>query len=297
MNTEFYIEGKAWDKVINYAHSAYDQFKAEIGGMMVVVKDKDGDWELKDPVIMKQRVSGSNTHLDQEELAAYYTKAAMKYKKHNFRFCWWHSHHTMAAFWSGTDTDTIDEFSDGDFSFALVVNLKEEYKFRVSVWKPIEVHEDVELDILTKEVNVPKKIENEVSELCNRETTYIGTRNSSNYNHLSHYNQDQSNLFSVDDKRDITKVKEPVYAQVYRFIDKVHGNLMAGELTYSDYSRKVKEMNTDLETECTGIQITLLPKKQLEEQLMFSTPGEFINDTELEDAIEIDAYNHGYNIC
>ena len=104
-------------------------------------------------------------------------------------------------------------------------------------------------------------------------------------------------LFSVDDKRDITEVREPAYSQVYRFIDKVHGNLIAGELTYGDYSRKVKEMNTDLKTQCTGIQIVLLPKKHLEEQLMFSTPGEFINDTELEDAIEVDAYNQGYNIC
>ena len=148
MNVEFTIQDKAWNKVINYANAAYDQFKSEIGGMMVVIEDDAGDWELKDPVIMKQKISASNTHLDQEELAAYYTKAAMKYKKVNFRFCWWHSHHTMSAFWSGTDTNTIDEFSDGDFSFALVVNLKEEYKFRVSVWKPIEVHEDVDLDTL-----------------------------------------------------------------------------------------------------------------------------------------------------
>ena len=33
----------------------------------------------------------------------------------------------MSAFWSGTDINAINEFSDGDLSFALVVNLKGEY--------------------------------------------------------------------------------------------------------------------------------------------------------------------------
>jgi hypothetical protein len=297
MNVEFTIQDKAWNKVMNYARAAYEEFKSEIGGMMVVIEDKNGDWELKDPVIMKQRISASNTHLDQKELAAYYTKAAMKYKKVNFRFCWWHSHHTMGAFWSGTDTNTIDEFSDGDFSFALVVNLKEEYKFRVSVWKPIEVHEDVELDILTKEVNVPKKIEDEVNELCNKEVGYIGTHNSNNYSHLGYHNQ--SNLFDDNLNNPLyPKVtKEPIYSQVYRFIDKVHGNLIAGELTYGDYSRKVKEMNVDLDTQCTGIKIILLPEKKLEKQLMFSTPGEFIDETELDDALDADAWNSSFNVC
>ena len=43
-------------------------------------KDEDNDWSVQDPVIMKQRISAGNTHLDKEELAKYYTKAAIKYK-------------------------------------------------------------------------------------------------------------------------------------------------------------------------------------------------------------------------
>jgi len=143
----FYVSEKNWNKIIGYSEEAYNTMKSEIGGMSIMVEDEDGDWELIRPVILKQEVSGGNTHLDKDALAEYYTMACKKAGKRNFRFCWWHSHHTMAAFWSGTDLKAIDEFDEGDFSFALVVNLKEEYKFRVSVWKPFEVHEDQTLEI------------------------------------------------------------------------------------------------------------------------------------------------------
>ena len=282
MESEFYIEGKAWDKVINYARSAYDQFKAEIGGMMVVVKDQDGDWELKDPVIMKQEVTTSNTHLDKDELAKYYTKAAMKYAKEEFRFCWWHSHHTMGAFWSGTDTNTIDEFSDGDFSFALVVNLKEEYKFRVSVWKPIEAHEDVELNILTKEKKVPKKIEDEVKEMCQAGNT-AWRHKSLNNNYL----RPQETLFNLPYERN-----EVPYAKVYKLIDRLHRNLISGEVTYGDYYRKIQDENERLKTENLGMRIKVLKEEELTNELLFSTPTDFIEEEIIDD--ELTDWNRGF---
>ena len=282
MESEFYIEGKAWDKVINYARSAYGQFKAEIGGMMVVIKDQDGDWELKDPVIMKQEVTAGNTHLDKDELAKYYTKAAMKYAKEEFRFCWWHSHHTMGAFWSGTDTNTIDEFSDGDFSFALVVNLKEEYKFRVSVWKPIEAHEDVELNILTKEKKVPKKIEDEVKEMCQAGNT-AWRHKSLNNNYL----RPQETLFNLPYEQN-----EVPYAQVYKLIDRLHRNLIAGEVTYGDYYRKIQDENERLKTENLGMRIKVLKEEELTNELLFSTPTDFIEEEIIDD--ELTDWNRGF---
>ena len=97
--------------------------------------------------------------------------------KRNFRFCWWHSHHTMSAFWSGTDKIAIDEFDEGDFSFALVVNLKGEYKFRVQMWEPIEAGEDIELGFINSpDTSVPKDIVEEVAVKCSEETyTTYGT--------------------------------------------------------------------------------------------------------------------------
>ena len=176
IDNEFYISQKDWDKIQDYAKTAYDTEESEIGGMLVAIKDKDNDWELKDPVILKQIISASNCVLDKDALALYYTKAGTKYKKNEFRFVWWHSHHTMKAFWSATDLKAIEEYNDGDFSFSLVVNLRQEYKFRVSLWKPFEMHEDVELTIINSKVNkVPKKIVDEVAKLCTKPTYTAST--------------------------------------------------------------------------------------------------------------------------
>ena len=164
-----YILKDSWDKIINYAKAAYHGEKAEIGGMSVVTQDKDGDWWIEDPQIMNQEIGATTCDLDKEDLAKYYTQMAVKYKDTNFRFCWWHSHHTMGAFWSGTDLSSIDEYGEGesDLSFALVVNLKEEYKCRISVWKPLQVHQDVELEIVGKEdVEIPLEIVTEVKAKC-----------------------------------------------------------------------------------------------------------------------------------
>ena len=164
------IHKDSWDKIINYAKAAYHTEKSEIGGMAVVIQDKDGNWTIEDPQIVKQEIASTTCDLDKEELAMYYTKAAMEYKDENFRFCWWHSHHTMEAFWSGTDLSSIDEYGEGesDVSFALVVNLKQEYKCRISVWNPVVVHQDIELKVIdeTPEVKIPLDILTEVKAKC-----------------------------------------------------------------------------------------------------------------------------------
>jgi len=182
VENEFYIEQKDWDRLQNYARSAYNTYKAEIGGMCVAVQDKDGDWKLKDPVILKQEISTGNCILDKDALALYYTKTGAKMKKKTFRFVWWHSHHTMRAFWSATDLKAIEEYSDGDFSFSLVINLDEEYKFRVSIWKPIEMHDDIEISILNPtDKKVPKRIQDEVEDMCSEITSTAYSYNYKSY--------------------------------------------------------------------------------------------------------------------
>ena len=83
-----YIYKDCWDKIINYAKAAYSSEKAEIGGMAVVTKDKDGDWLIENPQIVTQEIAGTTCDLDKEELAKYYTEMAVKYKDNDFRFCW-----------------------------------------------------------------------------------------------------------------------------------------------------------------------------------------------------------------
>ena len=281
--TEFYIDKKDWDKVISYAQAAWDEHKSEIGGMMVVVKDIEGDWSVQDPVIMKQRISPGNTHLDKKELAKYYTKTAIKYKDKEFRFCWWHSHHTMGAFWSGTDTNTIDEFNEGGFSLALVVNLKEEYKFRVSVWKPIETHEDVELVILNDERKVNKSIINEVNKLCSKESYALskGIVKSNNYKGLH-----QTTLWNQPDTEDSKEYKELLEA-----IDTLNTRLIKGEIEYVDYYNRMTDINLHLETSLSDYKVRIITQTDVS-SILYLSPSDFIE----KDDEDMDSWNASFGV-
>ena len=142
-NKKFWISQENFDKVIAYAESAYRQFKSEIGGQLVVLEDADGDYILEDPVILKQEISSGNCELDGEQLAIHYSKMIGKHGN-NVRHCWWHSHHTMGAFWSGTDDATILSHPANDWTLSLVVNLKKEYKLRIQFFSPFMHEENVE---------------------------------------------------------------------------------------------------------------------------------------------------------
>ena len=190
----FSIKEKTFDKILNYAHYAKDKFKSEIGGMCVVLKDEDGDYELVDPVILKQTISGGECDLDKDALAEYYTKTDMKYNKYDYSFCWWHSHHTLGAFWSGTDTSTMEEASDSQISYSLVVSWdKEEYGhiFRISLWEPYVDAKDIKLEITDRKAKkIPKAIIKEVDKKCSQLTSvsnYIGSPINRNYRSYNSY--------------------------------------------------------------------------------------------------------------
>ena len=170
---EFYITQKDWKKVLDYAQASYDEFKSEIGGFLVAIKDKDGDIILSEPEILEQDVTGGTTEMEKAAVADYYVKTAMKHGK-DVRFVWWHSHANMSAFWSGTDTNTMKEYANDDWSAFLVVNIRGDYKFRVCVWNPIKAYEDTELKIIDGKIrSIPKAIKDSVSKLCNKPVTAI----------------------------------------------------------------------------------------------------------------------------
>ena len=196
----FFISQENWDKIIAYAESAHTQFKAEIGGQLVVIEDKDGDFILEDPVILKQTISAGNCEMDEQALALHYSQMASKHGD-SIRHCWWHSHHTMGAFWSGTDTDTIEENKSDDWTLSLVVNLKQEYKLRVQWFRPFEHAEDVDLNIMYGAKERNKEIDEEVFNLCEKETVV-----SYGHMHRHQYNgwgrQVENNQLALNEQND-----------------------------------------------------------------------------------------------
>ena len=308
MEQEFYMAQKDWAKIQQYAQQAYNFKKAEIGGMLVAIEDKNGDWELKDPVILKQQISGSNCVLDKDELALYYTKVGTKLKKKNFRFVWWHSHHTMDAFWSGTDLTAIKEYSDGDFSFALVINLKEEYKLRVSVWKPIEVHEDVELTIIGEAKKISKKIVDEVTEKCSS-ITYSYPKSTAWRQGISTEKSNQMTLMDTTKnggQKSNTELSgdSQDYVYAYTLVDEMNKQYCDGRLTYEGWIAKAKQVNLLLINTYDSIyRVELMTETALADNAMIATPHEYIvidldaqYNAEYEDWVDYKAYNASYGV-
>ena len=305
-----YIEQKDWDKIINYARCASDKWGTEIGGMAVTRQDEDGDWQIIDPVIMKQEVSAALCELDKTELAQYYSKAAMKYKKDNIRFCWWHSHAKMSAFWSGTDTNTIDEYEDGDLSFALVVNVKEEYKCRVSVWKPFTMHEDVELEIVGAEegYKIPKKIAKEVEAQCtqpqkswyNSGTQWRSVTENGVVKNFTVPNPNQTSLFKsgIAERNVITNA----WIQLIEKVQKINDGFVMGEYQYPKYANKIKDLNRRLENAKMPLSVQMVSQGNFEEILHLEPSDFIVCETGYEDCDPTDAlldyemYNKSYNI-
>ena len=269
------ISRKHWNKIINYSSSAYNQFKTEIGGMAVCCENKEGNWVIHDPVILKQEVTGSNTHLKKKELAIYYTEAHHKYSKLNYRFLWWHSHHTMDAFWSGTDLNTIDEFKEGDFSFALVVNLKEEYKCRISVWKPIEIHEDVELTIIDNK-NVNTSIDEEVKNLCTKEVVYSVLQNNLwNRNGYNRHLSDESSKAFSQSEINLSSDNEEVLQWLTEQCENTLHDMSYGLNGFKELCSKFKAINKEMKKYKTSFRLEI-PKKEEADVLYTAEAYHFI---------------------
>ena len=285
---DVYISKPSWNKIINYAKAAWQEFKAEIGGMAVVYKDKDDDWQVVDPIILKQEVTAGTCSLDQEALANYYTKAGMKWIKKEFRFCWWHSHNVMQAFWSKTDTDTIDEYSDGDLSFALVVNVKGEYKFRISMWKPFESHQDVILNITgAKADKLPEKILAEVKDKCDKPEERWKTHRYHNSGATQYYKRDQTEMFNdsfnggvmtTQSSLDVLEEHDmydrdfnKVWDQVSEWMD----DLVEGTLDHNKYLAENASYNEQLEKDRSKYRTLQMPDP-VGDKLYCSWPEQFI---------------------
>ena len=250
---KFWISRENFDRIIGYAESAYRLHKSEIGGQLVVLEDKDGDFILEDPVILKQEISAANCELDGEQLAIHYSKMIGKHGN-NVRHCWWHSHHTMGAFWSGTDDSTILSHPANDWTLSLVVNLKREYKLRIQFFEPFLHEENVELNIMVNPDATNPDIDKEVNDLCSKETTSVVTygghgaqaslwnQKKEVYNYNKSFNQhDWWN--EIDDELCITGIPVGTLEECIEEMDKMIDGFMDGTVKGKVFRKRTRKLN------------------------------------------------------
>jgi len=322
----FYIEHSDWTKILHYARARQSQevekgaikteLNHEIGGMLIAKLDKDNDWILQDPVILKQETSGGNCTLDKESLADYYIEMAEKHGK-KIQFVWWHSHAKMDAFWSRTDKNTMKEYSSGQWSMFLVVNVEGKYQFRIQMWQPIVAGEDIELGFVNAPDNsIPKDIIKEVKEKCSEETySNYGTgiwqnrrANTYNNNQLSLH----SNTYGTDSQRDIWAEKQELkdhnasfgiyddeelaYGYMSRKIDDLNSKLCTGEMKHNAYRKAIKELNKKIAAGAYDFKIKIPSQdKALDAFIQSHFPHDFIVDKDTDMPYsDVDIYGGSY---
>jgi proteasome lid subunit RPN8/RPN11 len=272
LNTMFNINESDWYEIISWAKLSHDEDKNEISGLATALPNDKGIYTIRDIEILKQENSASNTELDGDEVTKYKMKYGMKYQNPDMKFVWWHSHHTMDAFWSGTDLKEINAWKNTSFSLALVVNLKEEYKFRVSLWKAgnldLEQHFDIPLNIIRSTgVKITKGMKKKYKELCEDDSPHVFVG--------GNYNVRQGTIWNTH--IDTTKIEQ--YNQVLKKIGSVNDSFMQNELSFKDWKKELKEVQSKLNEFKIKDYKVIIPegnKQEVISELMHTMPESYL---------------------
>ena len=83
-------------------------------------------------------------------------------------FLWWHTHPEFGASMSGTDWDTIEEYSENGSGLALVINNSGDYQLIFSISDPVQAQVECDLQVL---YDIDFNVKEEVEELCTKSTS------------------------------------------------------------------------------------------------------------------------------
>ena len=143
-----------------------ENYNIEIGGYLTgEIRNKEV--YLNDILIPSQNISAVHVRItpqDQLELRRKYKDKVFKIIGH------FHSHHTMGAFWSGTDENLMRNVMETKDFFVFIVGSTTGFKIRVSVRNPISFDiEDNEFEINSLDFN---NFKNNIDKVFNSNDSY-----------------------------------------------------------------------------------------------------------------------------
>ena len=285
MNIEqmFYIKENNWYKLQAWAKLAYDEDKNEISGLMTAVPQEDGRYLMGDIEILKQENTSVETDIDADSIMQYKMKYGMKYNNPDMKFVWWHSHHNMGVSWSGTDLKEIDAWKNNSFSLALVVNLREEYTFRVSLWScngiPMEKHIDTSITIERKKdpIKITENMKKQYEELCsNQVKSYTNAGGYITYGGYKRHNRQMNLLASSSKPRGVQNINIEAYSEAFTKVEQMQDALCDGTLQLKEYLNEVKKFNKTCKENKLPFKFKNFGKdyKKLMDIMMTKTPDE-----------------------
>jgi hypothetical protein len=111
-------------------------------------EEKRSVLQIYDIEILPQTVSEAHATIDQSTLAQFLTEKIRKNEKVEDYRVWWHSHATMEAFFSATDTNTIAGSTEFPYLVSIVGNHANSFQTRLDIFKPFRMtFEDITLKV------------------------------------------------------------------------------------------------------------------------------------------------------
>jgi len=149
-------------------HAYVMSVPSEIAGMGKIAVSPDGSTTtVEEVMIYEQEVTGATADLSPQAIAKWQSELVKSGGSPKHWKLWWHSHANMQAFFSGTDTDTMDRQTEGDWMISLVVNKRREREARLDLYRPFRMYmEKIHVQIGTEAetaYQVPADIAEEVA--------------------------------------------------------------------------------------------------------------------------------------
>lgn len=118
--------------------------EGEVSGLGTV-RMEENQITVEDVFLLEQENTSSSTDLSSDSVSDYLLEMIQDGRDPGAVKLWWHSHADMGVFWSGTDDDTIDRFSN-EWMLSIVGNKKGQLLARLDIYAPIRVTVD-KLDV------------------------------------------------------------------------------------------------------------------------------------------------------
>lgn len=136
----------------------------EISGFALVERVDAITFRVDENLIVPKQVNTSgNTKMDNDDLTAITMQMIAEGKDISKMRLWWHSHNSMATFWSATDNTCCDAFDNGEYLISVVVNHKRDLRARIDIYKPLRIVLDC-VDVVIDTVSQTER--NEMIEHC-----------------------------------------------------------------------------------------------------------------------------------
>ncbi len=166
------ISWYAHAKIMHWVHKGGSK---ECSGFGMVKKEKN-HLHVYDAFMLPQENSGGATEIEPSAIAKELYNRRSEDGEMNF---WWHSHHSMDAYMSQTDVDTINELGGNGWLVASVFNNKGKHHTVLFTKEPVEMYLDTRLDILSPALSEEgTKDANKMWDECNKEKVYQSNYNS-----------------------------------------------------------------------------------------------------------------------